>query len=184
MTTRRTVLLSGGVDSACLLALALEHPENGVEGLFVDYGQHALAREHTAATAIAEHYQSPLRHAGADIGPVAAGEIPARNALVVHIALALAPPGPATILIGIHAGSGYRDCTPEFMHVMQRSLDLHRDGAVQLTAPFLEWSKAEVYDYAHAIGVPFELTYSCEAGSEEPCESCPSCQDRRRLDAR
>jgi 7-cyano-7-deazaguanine synthase len=183
-TARRTVLLSGGVDSACLLALALEQGENGIQGLFVDYGQPALSRERAAAVAIAEHYQSHLRQAGVDIGRVTAGEIPGRNALMVHMALTLAPPGPATLLIGIHAGSGYRDCTPEFVQAMQVSLDLHRDGAVQLAAPFLEWGKAEVYDYAIAMGVPLELTYSCEAGSDPPCGECASCHDRRRLHAR
>lgn len=179
-----TVLLSGGVDSASLLALVGEQADSEARALFVDYGQRALEPERAAATALAESFSIELSHARLDIGPVKCGEIKGRNALLVHTALAMSPRTPATIMIGIHAGSLYHDCTPAFVDAMQASLDVHSAGTLQLAAPFLHWSKREVYDYALAAPVPLELTYSCETGSRPPCGDCPSCHDRELLDAR
>jgi 7-cyano-7-deazaguanine synthase len=179
------ILLSGGVDSASLLALVRPELGNTAPGaLFVDYGQPAATCERSAAQALARAYEIPLRLASADIGPIATGEVPGRNALLVHLALALAPQGPVSLFLGIHAGTAYVDCTPAFVEVMQASLDLHRAGEVRLAAPFLDWSKTEVYTYARAEGVPLQLTYSCEAGTMPPCGTCLSCSDRRLLDAR
>jgi 7-cyano-7-deazaguanine synthase len=178
----RLVLLSGGVDSSSLLALCAEQ---GVKAqpLFVDYGQRAAAPELAAAESVSRAYGVVLRQATAGIGDVAAGEIPGRNALLVHLALAMSPPTPAAIMLGIHAGTPYRDCSPAFVEAMQVSLDLHREGTLQLAAPFLTWSKHEVYSYARASSVPLDLTYSCEAGNVPPCGACPSCRDRKLLDA-
>jgi 7-cyano-7-deazaguanine synthase len=181
--SRCIVLLSGGVDSASLLALCAEQASD-VEALFVDYGQRAIKPERAAAATIAKAYNVTLRHASAGIGAVPKGEIPGRNALLVHLALATAPPGATTIMIGIHAGTTYRDCSPAFVGVMQASLDLHRDGAVQLAAPLVSWTKHEVYAYARAANVPLGITYSCETGTVPPCGTCLSCQDRELLDAR
>ena len=87
-------------------------------------------------------------------------------------------------MLGIHAGSLYRDCTPAFVTAMQASLDVHTSGTLQLAAPFLTWSKREVYDYAQDIPIPLELTFSCDTGTEPPCGACPSCHDRELLHAR
>lgn len=179
----RTVLLSGGVDSATLLGLCVEQNPVGIDALFVDYGQAAATAEREAAATVASVYGAALREARVDIGPIVSGEIPGRNALLVHLALAKASKAPGTIFVGIHAGTGYRDCTPAFVQAMQISLDAHRDGALQLAAPFVEWSKADVYAYARTVGVPFDKTYSCEVGTVPPCGRCPSCRDREALDA-
>jgi 7-cyano-7-deazaguanine synthase len=178
-----TILLSGGVDSACLLALCAERRQHPVEALFVDYGQAAARPERNAAIAVAGAFDAELRRAQVDIGQIVEGEIPGRNALLVHLALATAGRAPATIMLGIHAGTPYVDCSPAFVDAMQRSLDVHRDGTLQLVAPFVAWSKSEVYAYARAMSVPLELTYSCEAGQVPPCGACPSCRDRELLDA-
>jgi 7-cyano-7-deazaguanine synthase len=178
----RTVLLSGGVDSSCLLALCADEHDDDLEALFVDYGQGPARREDAAATALAKTYGAELRRASITIGPIGPGEIPARNALLLHVALATARARPTTIMIGIHAGTPYLDCSPEFLAAMRVSFDLHRGGAIQLAAPFISWSKSEVYAYAQAMSVPLELTYSCET-SDTPCGTCPSCLDREMLDA-
>jgi 7-cyano-7-deazaguanine synthase len=177
------VLLSGGVDSACLLALCADEQRKDVDALFVDYGQAAAQPEREAATAVTRALGVRLRHAQLAVGPIVEGEIPGRNALLVHVALTMAPASPATIMLGIHAGTPYVDCSPPFVEAMQISLDLHRRGTLQLAAPFVNWSKREVYDYARAMRVPLELTYSCELGTIPPCGSCLSCRDRELLDA-
>ena len=51
------------------------------------------------------------------------------------------------------------------------------DGAVQVGAPFLAWTKRQVWDFATSGDVPLSLTYSCERGGEAACGECPSCQD-------
>jgi len=176
------ILLSGGVDSTSLLALSAEE-EGTSEALFVDYGHPAAASERAAASAVAEAYGVDLKTACVDIGTVRAGEVPGRNALFIHLALAMAGPRSTTLFLGVHAGTPYRDCSPAFVDAMQTSLDCHRNGSVQLVTPFLTWSKADVYAYSRAASVPLELTYSCEIGSRPPCGACPSCRDRKMLDA-
>jgi 7-cyano-7-deazaguanine synthase len=179
----RTVLLSGGVDSTTLLALCAQQDPEGIGAIFVDYGQPASAHEREAARAASAVYDVDLCEVQVEIGPVSDGEVQGRNALLVHLALASAGPHAGTIFLGIHAGTTYRDCSPAFVQSMQISLDAHRDGALQLAAPFVEWSKAEVYALAGNLKVPFEITYSCESGTVPPCGRCRSCLDRKALDA-
>lgn len=183
MHSTRTVLLSGGVDSTTLLALCAQQDPDGIGALFVNYGQAARAQEREAAHAAAASYGAELRETRVDIDPVSIGEIQGRNALLVHVALATVGPESGTVFLGIHAGTGYRDCSPAFVQAMQISLDVHRAGALQLAAPFVEWTKADVYAYARDLDIPFEMTYSCETGTVPPCGRCRSCQDREAFDA-
>ena len=182
-TYDEVVLLSGGIDSACLLA---ERATSGVkpEALFVDYGQPPAAAERVASHALARHFGSPwgeVKLAGIDLPQ---GEIPGRNALLVHIALTwMGRRGAASIYLGLHAGVPYRDCSPQFVSETQRSLDLQSGGAVRLVAPFIAWSKQMVVERALELDVPLELTRSCER-TEEPCGKCLSCLDRKQLLAR
>jgi 7-cyano-7-deazaguanine synthase len=84
------------------------------------------------------------------------------------------------LFVGIHAATDYRDCSPRFVALMQQSLDFHSDGVLRLVAPFLNWSKAEVHEYALGADVPVDLTHSCEA-AVIPCGSCASCRDRNLM---
>jgi 7-cyano-7-deazaguanine synthase len=86
-------------------------------------------------------------------------------------------PAASAIALGIHDGSGYRDCTPAFVELMQRVLDFHSDGQCQLLAPFLTWSKHDVAALAVKLRVPVALTHSCET-ADVPCGTCRSCRDR------
>jgi 7-cyano-7-deazaguanine synthase len=173
------VLASGGIDSSTLLALAR------VEGLppsalFVDYGQAASAAEAVAVTAICSQLGVPLyvvRCGGMSFGE---GEIRGRNAFLLQTALMRLPWPSGTVLIGVHAGTGYRDCSPEFVELMQQSFDFHTGGAISVAAPFVDWTKGEIYQLALRLGVPLRRTYSCEAGSVA-CNSCRSCLDRQAL---
>jgi 7-cyano-7-deazaguanine synthase len=177
---RTLILTSGGIDSACLLALSAAED---AEALFVDYGHLARMPEERAAAAVASNYRVPLSRL--HVGPLSAGEgeIPGRNTLLAHLALSALAGSPGRVLIGIHAGTGYRDCSPEFAELVQRSYDFHSDGRVQFTAPFIEQTKREILVLAGELGVPVELTYSCERGTEPPCGGCRSCRDRKGLRA-
>jgi 7-cyano-7-deazaguanine synthase len=175
------VLLSGGVDSAACVAFCLEVGRPTC-GLFVDYQQPALKKEAASARHIADYFGIPL-HRARWVGPRTkeVGLIPARNAVLLSAALMERPPTATAIAIGIHAGTPYVDCSPEFVSRMQRVYDLYFGSRVQIVAPFLEWAKSEIWSYARSKAIPFELTYSCEAGSEQPCGECASCLDRKLL---
>lgn len=177
---REIILLSGGIDSACLLA---ERRAKGAkpEALFVSYGQPAAAAEEAASRALAADLDADWSKV--EVGGIVpdVGEITGRNALLAHLALTWLGRGTAALIyLGIHAGTPYRDCSPPFVAETQRSLDFQSGGAVRIVAPFVNWSKGLIVARALELGVPLDLTHSCER-SETPCNQCPSCIDRSEL---
>ena len=167
-----TVLLSGGIDSATVAALLLA-TGHVVDALFVDYGQPAKAAEQAASHAIARHYRLPWRATACE--PAPSGSPLGRNDLLVAVAQRAV--GGRSVAIGIHAGSAYSDCSPEWRTAWQALLDLQHGGAVQLLGPLVQMNKPEVYALARDLAVPIALTYSCDAEAG-PCATCPSCSDR------
>jgi 7-cyano-7-deazaguanine synthase len=170
------VLLSGGLDSSALLALAQAQGLN-VSALHVDYGQPPAVAERAAAEALSAWAGVPCRtvtYRGSAFGP---GEVRGRNALLLQIGLIEFPAREGLVLIGIHSGTEYRDCTPGFVEMMQRLYDFHSDGLVSVSAPFLDLRKGDVARLALDFEVPIELSHSCEA-SDQPCGVCQSCRDR------
>ena len=178
-----TVLLSGGIDStACVhFCLARGH---AVAGMFVDYGQVARRREERAAGAGADAFEVPLRKLRV-LGTASkgAGLVQGRNAFLVLCALMEIPKGPQVLAIGIHGGTPYWDCSQGFVTLMQSLLDGYAGGRVQLLAPFVTWTKQEVFLYCREHDLPIELTYSCERGVAQPCGQCSSCRDLEALNA-
>ena len=173
------ILASGGVDSSTLLWLCAEQAIVP-NALFVDYGQVAAQSEGAAVTRLCNGLGAPSRHvrySGSRFGP---GEIRGRNAYLLHTALMEFPAQSGVVLLGIHSGTGYDDCTPEFIDAMQLSYQFHTGGAITIAAPFLHWTKSQVYNLATHLDVPLERTYSCEAANV-PCNQCRSCVDRRTL---
>lgn len=175
---RTLVLTSGGIDSACLLALATAEE---AEAVFVDYGQLARHPEGRAAAALATHYRITLTTL--HIGPlrVGEGEITGRNMLLAQLTLPLLADAPGRVLCGIHAGTGYRDCSSDFVALVQHSYDFHTNGRVQFAAPFIDQTKPELIALARGLAVPLKLTYSCERGTQPECGECQSCRDREGL---
>jgi 7-cyano-7-deazaguanine synthase len=173
------VLSSGGIDSTVAVAMVLSQGQ-AVETLFVDYGQAAAAAEERASAAVAAHFgiqRCRLRLDGLAFG---AGEIRARNAFLVHVALLAFPRNTGTVVLGIHAGTPYADCSEAFVDETQRSFDMHTGGAVSVSAPFVGMDKGAVFTLGLELRLPIALTHSCEAG-DEPCMTCLSCQDREAL---
>jgi 7-cyano-7-deazaguanine synthase len=177
------VLLSGGIDSAA--ALALTSQQGGAEALFVDYGQAAAEPERRAATALARQFGAPFAELTlAGTGGHGPGEIRGRNALLLHAALLARPTLEGTVLIAIHAGTPYPDCSPEFMSVMEDSFALASAGTVVPVAPFLDRTKADIVGLATELGVPLERTWSCEGPGPTPCGTCATCKDLEALGVR
>ena len=206
--TRAVVLLSGGLDSATVLALAREA---GLEcyALSVSYGQrhqaelnaaarvaHALgAREHRIMHVdLGRIGGSALTDNSIDV-PVEASEgipvtyVPARNTIMLSLALAWAEVLEASeIHIGVNAVdySGYPDCRPEFVAAFEKLAVLATKVGVEgasmaIRAPLIHMSKAEIVREGGRLSVEFSLTVSCyQADSAgRACGRCDSCRIRR-----
>lgn len=149
----------------------------------MDYGQPAGAAEYRAAMAIASHYGVTLRVLVLNGSRLKApGLLAGRNSMLLSLAL-IENPHARLIVIGIHAGTRYFDCSPAFVAAMQSVVDGDMDGGCQISAPFVAWSKRQVWELAVANEVPLELTHSCESAAT-PCGTCMSCLDREALRAR
>jgi 7-cyano-7-deazaguanine synthase len=140
-----TVLMSGGIDStACIHFLAKRG--GNIRGVLLDYGQAAAAAERQAARALAAHMRVPLMVYEVRGGPTfGSGELKGRNAFLIFAALFLTRPTNGLIAIGVHAGSPYYDCSSPFIDSMAQLIADHTDGQIRLIAPFLEWSKGDVF---------------------------------------
>jgi 7-cyano-7-deazaguanine synthase len=177
VTAIHLILLSGGMDSACVLA-ERRNSTDRISALYVGYGQAAAEAERASSRLIADHYQVSWAELSVHGLVVPSGEIPGRNALLIHLAVAhLGSVHPSCIHLGIHGGTPYRDCSPTFLKEVQRSLDYQTGGGCQLVAPFLRWNKGQVLHRAVELDVPLHMTHSCEC-SKSPCGNCASCKDR------
>ena len=203
------VLLSGGLDSSTVLALAIERGFTPY-ALSFRYGQrHAQelqAAEQVARTlGAAKHIvaEIDLREFGgsaltADIA-VPKGRsaddmshgipityVPARNTVFLSFALAWAETlGAVDIFIGVNAldYSGYPDCRPEYIAAFEAMANLATKAGVegrqklQIHAPLIQLSKAQIVKEGLRLGVDFGLTSSCyDPGIDgRPCGNCDSC---------
>jgi 7-cyano-7-deazaguanine synthase len=204
---RAVVLLSGGLDSATVLAIARAR---GFEcyALSVHYGQRhsaelAAARLIAASLGAREHRIMGVDLAGiggsalTDAG-IAVPEsptqgipityVPARNTLLLSLALGWAEiVSAADIFVGVNAVdySGYPDCRPEFVAAFEHLARLATKAGVEgvpfkIQAPLIEMSKAEIIRTGAQLGVNFAMTVSCyQAGPDgTACGKCDSCRLR------
>ena len=112
--------------------------------------------------------------------------VPFRNGLMLSAAAALAmslfPDDHTRIYLGAHAddaaGDAYPDCSPAFTQAMGQAVSLGTYGQVELYAPFVGMTKAQVVACGLELGVPYELTWSCYEGADVPCGECATCLDR------
>ena len=97
--------------------------------------------------------------------------------------MSLAPDEDTCLYLGAHAddaaGEAYPDCSPAFTEAMGDAVRIGTYGKVMLRAPFVRMGKAEVVRTGLALGVPYELTWSCYEGGDVPCGRCATCLDRR-----
>ena len=205
-SSRAVVLVSGGMDSAVTLAIARER---GLvcHALSVAYGQRhvselaAAARIATTLGAV-EHkvVDVDLRSIGgsalaADIDvPEDGGSgipityVPARNTIMLSIALGWAEVlGANAIYCGVNAVdySGYPDCRPEFIDAFERLANLATkvgvEGArMQVLAPLMAMSKAQIVRDGMRLGVDFASTVSCYQADVDgrACRHCDACRLR------
>jgi 7-cyano-7-deazaguanine synthase len=173
--------MSGGLDSLACAHFLNNHGVR-VHGLFIDYGQAAAQREAAASAALANFLSIPLdRCTVSSECSFGAGELVGRNAMLIFSAVFLTRAESNLLALGVHAGTSYYDCSPAFFDVATRLVGEITDGKTSLIAPFLGWTKQDIFRYSRDAGLPIALSYSCENGTEPVCGRCASCLDREAL---
>jgi 7-cyano-7-deazaguanine synthase len=206
--SRAVVLLSGGLDSATVLAIARERGFV-CHALSVDYGQRHVA-ELAAARRIAQllgaHEHRVMRVDLAGIGGSALTDpcvavpeepttgipvtyVPARNTIILSLALAWAEVlGACDLFIGVNVldSSGYPDCRPQFIAAFAALAALATRAGVEGTAcrvhtPLITWTKAQIIREGARLGVDYGQTVSCYQADAEgrACGRCDACRLRR-----
>lgn len=202
------VLLSGGMDSATVLALAREQGQR-CYALSLDYGQRHLAeldaaRRVAAALGAAAHEivrldlgrfgGSALTDRALDVptdgghGGIPITYVPARNTVMLSLALSWAEVlGAQHVFYGANAVdySGYPDCRPEYVAAFERMANLATQAAVEgrairVQAPIIAMSKADIIRTGVRLGVDYAMTVSCYQADPEgrACGRCDACRIR------
>ena len=206
---KAVVLLSGGLDSATVLAIARDQ---GFQcyALSVDYGQRhrsELEAARKVADSLGAHQHQIIKldltafggSALTDqaIAVPAAGVkteipityVPARNTIMLSLALAWAETLQSQdIFVGVNAVdySGYPDCRPEYIQAFEQMANLATKAGVEgkkltIHAPLMHLSKKEIIQTGIALGVDYSLTVSCYQADEagRACGVCDSCRIRK-----
>lgn len=209
MSKKAVILVSGGLDSATVLAIA---KEQGYEcyALSFDYGQRHNS-ELEAASRLAKTYKVadhkiiqlgmgefggsaltddeinvPTEHASG----IPVTYVPARNTVFLSIALGWAEVLEAwDIFIGVNAVdySGYPDCRPEFIDAFESLANLAtkagvEEGGFKIHTPLINLSKAQIIQKGDALSVDYSATVSCYQANVngEACGECESCRLRQQ----
>ena len=199
------VLLSGGLDSATVLAIASDRGYR-CHALSVDYGQRHCS-ELLAAQNLAEAMSTKIKTVKLDLrtfggsaltddidvpieesNGIPVTYVPARNTIMLSLALAWAEVlGAGDIFIGVNAVdySGYPDCRPEFINAYEEMANLATKAGVvghRLTihTPLIDLSKADIISEGIKLGVDYSMTVSCYQADEDgrACGVCESCRIR------
>lgn len=206
---KAVILLSGGLDSATVLAIA-KRENFACYALSLDYGQRhraeLVASERVAQSLGAvEHRTVKLDLTGfggsaltdANIAvPTSASTgipityVPARNTIMLSMALAWAEVlGSRDIFIGVNAVdySGYPDCRPEFIAAFEKMANLATKAAVEghalhIHTPLISLTKAQIIQQGMELGVDYSQTVSCYQADDtgKACGVCDSCRLRKQ----
>lgn len=204
---RAIVLLSGGLDSATVLAMASQSFQ--CHTLSFDYAQRSLS-ELGAAARLADFYSASHQVIHIDEGVLGGSAltdvsidvpegteegipvtyVPARNTLFLSHALAVAEVmASQDIFIGVNAVdySGYPDCRPEFIRAYELMANLATKAGVEghkltIHTPLIDKTKAEIIRAGDNLGVDYSVTVSCyQANAQgEACGHCDSCRLRKK----
>ncbi len=205
---KAVVLLSGGLDSATVVAMAKAQGYSCYTMSF-DYGQRHRAELQAAERVasqlgVVEHKVIGLNLNG--IGGSALTDstidvpetpeegipvtyVPARNTVFLSLALGWAEViGARDLFIGVNAVdySGYPDCRPEFIEAFERMANLATKAGVEgqgfsVQAPLQNLSKAQIIQEGIRLGVDYAITVSCYQADDEgrACGKCDSCRLRK-----
>ena len=209
MDKKAVIILSGGLDSATILAMAAA---NGYEcyALTFDYGQRlkleiAASKKLSKMFCVKEHkifkldlnefkgsaltdpsIEVPIDHSTNEI-PIT--YVPARNTVFLSIALAWAEVLKAIdIFIGVNAVdySGYPDCRPEYIDAFSKMANFAtkfgiESGGINIQTPLINLSKSQIIELGLELGIDYSITLSCYQPDQNgaACRVCSSCIQRK-----
>jgi 7-cyano-7-deazaguanine synthase len=204
---KAVVLLSGGLDSAVTLAIAISEGAE-VTAVSFRYGQRHT-KELGSAEAVCRHYGIEHRVIDIDLSSfrsaltdknikvpfdrkgkldteIPSTYVPARNIIFLSIAAGLCESIAAeTIYIGVNSVdySGYPDCRPEFFKTFRKMLEAGTKAgtegkAPEIRTPIIDLSKAGIVRKGKELNAPLHLTWSCYEGDDKACGRCDSCMLR------
>jgi len=205
------VLLSGGLDSTTALAIARSDGFS-CHALTVRYGQLHQVELDAAARVAAKLGATEHRVVTVDLAPIAASAlttrtiavpkdrslaeigapgdvpatyVPARNTVLLSLALAWAESlGARDIFIGVNVldASGYPDCRPEFVRAFEALAQVAtRTGGFRIHTPLIELTKAEIITLGSSLGIDYAITHSCyDPVGDAACGRCDACMLRRK----
>lgn len=203
------VLLSGGLDSATVAAIAAQQHDR-VHALSFRYGQRHNSELLAAQRVAARMNLHEHRIIDIDLGQLGGSSltdeslpvpdspadgipntyVPARNTVFLSYGLAYAEVTHAeAIYLGINAVdySGYPDCRPEFVEAYQNLVNVATRATVtgatiRVQAPLIDLTKAEIIRRGVELGVDYSLTVSCYQADEAgtACGVCDSCRLRHQ----
>jgi 7-cyano-7-deazaguanine synthase len=208
MQKKAIVLLSGGLDSITVLALA---KQQGYQcyALSFDYGQRHNAELIAAAQIAADYHVIDHKIIKLGLGSIGGSAltdehidvphtpqtgipvtyVPARNTIFLSFALGWAEVLNAhDIFIGVNAVdySGYPDCRPEFIESFQKLANLATKAGVEgntitIHTPLIHLSKADIIKTGISLGVNYQQTVSCYSADEQgrACGECDACRLRK-----
>ncbi len=189
------LMLSGGPDSATLAGfVARELPAgNRPTAIYLNSGHRTDAKEIEAAEKIASRIGSRLEIVNIPellralrndrlMTPSEHSIVPFGNAIALSLMMLCAITARATaIYVGYH-----RDDAGDNEGYSRRAMDrlealaaIDRDDTPKIIAPFHTMTKTEVFKLGAAMGVPYDLTWSCLHAGELHCGQCPACRDRQ-----
>jgi 7-cyano-7-deazaguanine synthase len=209
MTKKAVILVSGGLDSSTVLAMAKQQGFDCYT-LSFDYGQRHRS-ELFAAAKVSEAMQvAAHKVVSLDLGTIGGSAltdtnidvpeyettgipvtyVPARNTVFLSIALGWAEVlGANDIFVGVNAVdySGYPDCRPDYINAFEQMANLATKAGVEgnkltVHAPLIDMTKGQIIQAGLKIGVDYTVTVSCYQADEEgaACGVCDSCRLRKQ----
>lgn len=207
--SQAVILLSGGLDSATVLAIA-KAAGHELNAISFDYGQRhrselEAAKRVAAAAGVARHVvialdlraiggsaltgDIPVPKDALDAAHIPVTYVPARNTVFLSLALGWAEVlGAHDLFLGVNAldYSGYPDCRPAFIEAFEKLANVATKDGVEghpfkIHAPLINLSKTEIIRKGLALGVDYAITRSCyDPVGDKACGHCDSCLLRRR----
>lgn len=208
MKEKAVVVFSGGLDSTTLL-YHLHDKGYDITCISFNYGQkHIRELEHAKIVAKELHAKHKIidltfmhdfilssslvnneitnPKAEYDRDNMLTTVVPNRNTMMLSLAWTIACSINARVLaFGPHKGDNYvyADCRPDYFSAMNLALRLgtidSRNEDLELIAPFLSMTKAEIVKYGATLNVPFAMTWSCYDGEDLHCGTCGTCIQRK-----
>lgn len=199
-------IVSGGMDSVTLLHYLVKREQLTPAVITFIYGQKhekevALAQANAALLGCQQHLVLDLsllrplfaHSALVDVAtavpdvvdvlgdPQPPTYVPNRNMIFLALAVAYAEThGAADVYYGAqrHDIYGYWDTTPQFLDSLNHVYGLNRKTPVEIKAPFVRYSKADILRLGLELGVDYAQTWSCYEGKEVACGRCSTCAER------